>query len=234
MRTIRACVEHTNFNLSHHVKFWEQVEKLLPLGSLENNGELGKIWENATSPYKIKLDVPYYSQVDSATSQSRRMCFASSSAMLASFILPNCLRGKGQPDDQFLKIVNKFGDTTDANSQILALKYLGINAVFRKDGYLESLIGSLKQRVPIVVGWLHHGHVSRPSGGGHMSIVTGWDGDSDQLIFNDPFGEADLVNGGYLSTAVGAGRAVRYSIKNWSPRWMVEGNGSGWWIEVKK
>jgi hypothetical protein len=49
---------------------------------------------------------------------------------------------------------------------------------------------------------------------------------------HDPNGEADLVNGGYVNTAIGSGQAQRYSERNWGCRWMVEGAGCGWWIEI--
>ena len=46
-RSIRPFVEYTNFDLSHHIAFWNAVERLLPPGSLEDDGELGSIWDNA-------------------------------------------------------------------------------------------------------------------------------------------------------------------------------------------
>jgi hypothetical protein len=33
---------------------------------------------------------------------------------------------------------------------------------------------------------------------------------------HDPNGEADLVNGGYVSTIIGSGQALRYSERNWA------------------
>jgi hypothetical protein len=50
---------------------------------------------------------------------------------------------------------------------------------------------------------------------------------------HDPNGEADLANGGYVSTTIGSGQAQRYSERNWGRRWMVEGAGSGWWIQIR-
>jgi hypothetical protein len=50
----------------------------------------------------IQLPVPYLSQNDSATGQGSRMCFASTCAMAAAFLKPDCLKGSGQLDDQFL------------------------------------------------------------------------------------------------------------------------------------
>ena len=90
----------------------------------------------------------------------------------------------------------------------------------------------LNRGIPCPVGWLHRGPASAPSGGGHWSLVIGWDPDSRQLLMHDPNGEADLVNGGYVSTALGSGKALRYSERNWGRRWQVEGNGTGWWIQI--
>ena len=64
------------------------------------------------------------------------------------------------------------------------------------------------------MGWLYRGPVSAPSGDGHWSLLVGWDPHSRQVIMHDPNGEADLVGGGYVSTAIGSGRAQRYSERN--------------------
>ena len=82
------------------------------------------------------------------------------------------------------------------------------------------------------MGWLHKGSASSPTGGGHWSLVIGWDPDARQLLMHDPNGEADLVNGGYVSAALGRGKALCYSERNWGRRWQLEGAGSGWWIQI--
>lgn len=55
------------------------------------------------------------------------------------------------------------------------------------------------------MGWLHKGPVNAPSGGGHWSLVVGWDPIRRAVLMHDPNGEADLVGGGYVSTAIGSG-----------------------------
>jgi hypothetical protein len=42
---------------------------------------------------------------------------------------------------------------------------------------------------------------------------------------HDPFGEADLVSGATLG---GVARFMKYSRRNFGPRWMVEGANTGW------
>jgi len=185
-----------------------------------------------SAPGLIQLAVPYLSQNDSATGQGSRMCFSSTCAMAAAFLKPCCLKGSGQLDDQYLALVQRYGDTTDASAQVAALQSLGIEARFRTDGGIDHLIHQLQRGIPCPVGWLHKGSATAPTGDGHWSLVIGWDSATRQLLMHDPNGEADLVNGGYVNTAMGSGQALRYSEHNWGRRWQVEGSGSGWWIQI--
>lgn len=180
----------------------------------------------------ITLPVPYFCQRDSATSEGLRMCFASSCAMAAEYLRPGCLAGPGQADDQYLRLVQQFGDTTEAQAQIQALRSLGIEAELRTDGRPEQLLAQLQLGIPVPVGWLHHGPVTAPRGGGHWSLVIGWDPAYEAVLMHDPNGEALLIGGGYVNTAIGGGQQLRYSLLNWGRRWMVEGPGSGWWLEL--
>ena len=63
--------------------------------------------------------------------------------------------------------------------------------------------------------------------------MVGWDPTRQAVLMHDPNGEADLVGGGFVSTAIGSGRNRWYSECNWGRRWMVEGVGTGWWLELK-
>ncbi|QVV67998.1 glycoside hydrolase family protein [Synechococcus sp. LA31] len=230
---------HHHKGLAHQQEAWLQLERSL---TAEQRGAFAEMFRtpaspsNATSqpelPGLIELPVPYLSQNDSATSQGPRMCFSSSCAMAAAFVKPDALRGPGQLDDQYLALVQRHSDTTDANAQVKALQSLGLQARFRTDGSSEDLIEQLKRGLPCPVGWLHKGPVSAPKGGGHWSLAIGWDPAKRQFLMHDPNGEADLVNGGYVTTSIGSGAGQRYSERNWGRRWMVEGAGSGWWIEI--
>jgi len=182
----------------------------------------------------IQLVVPYFSQRDSATNQGERMCFSSSCAMAAAFLKPGCLSGKGQTDDHYLQLVQRYGDSTSAAAQVQALSCLGIRAQFRTNGDNKALIQQLTKGIPCPVGWLHHGTAASPSGGGHWSLVVGWDPNTQQFLMHDPYGEADLVAGGFTRTTLGSGKGVRYSLKNWGARWQVDGPGMGWWIQISR
>jgi hypothetical protein len=55
----------------------------------------------------------------------------------------------------------------------------------------------------------------------------------DTIVHNDPNGEADMVNGGYVGNSASLGARIEYSRKNWQRRWEVDGASTGWAILVK-
>jgi hypothetical protein len=81
----------------------------------------------------------------------------------------------------------------------------------------------------VAVGWLHHGPSNAPTGGGHWSVVVGFNPQA--YIHCDPFGEANIIKGGYISA--NGGKNIAYGKQNWLPRWRVDGTG-GWAILVSK
>jgi GH24 family phage-related lysozyme (muramidase) len=175
------------------------------------------------------LQVPWYSQMDSADrEQAARMCFSSSCAMLLQYLKPGTLTGPNG-DDQYLKRVRAYGDTTDPTAQIRALSNYGIRAQFTKVAGWRTIEDQIAKGVPVPCGFLHRGPVSAPSGGGHWLIVVGHD--RDNLIVHDPFGQADLVSG---RTIGGVARFMRYSRRNFGPRWMVEGTNTGWAVIAER
>jgi len=174
---------------------------------------------------EIKLVVPYFSQRDNAK-DPMRTCFSSSCAMLLASLDPDAIDG----DDEYTNEVFKYGDTTEASAQLDALKHFGVDARFIQNGDWGLIESQLKRGIPVPIGVLHKGSVSSPTGGGHWLVVVGITADKTKLWVHDPFGQMDLVNGGYVSTD---GKYQLYSKKNLGPRWMVEGPGSGWAIIAK-
>ena len=164
------------------------------------------------------LAVAWENQNDNASGTGYRECFSSSCAMLARFW------GKVGSDDEYNAIRAKYGDSTSAEAQLSALRSLGLTANFATNGDRQTLEEQINLGRPVAVGWLHHGPVSAPSGGGHWSVVIGFT--ESVAIHNDPNGEADLVAGGYTANTNGA--AQHYSWKNWQPRWEADGTGTGW------
>ncbi|NBW99899.1 hypothetical protein EBR03_10055, partial [bacterium] len=172
------------------------------------------------------LNIPYYSQRDNIR-DPLRTCFSSSCAMMLKGLKPNSIDN----DDKYITTVFKHGDTTSATAQLEALEDYGVRAEFCQKGSWKDIDDQLDKGIAVPIGILHKGSVSNPTGGGHWICVIGRSEDNKSYVVNDPFGELDLVNGGYPSTN-GAKRL--YSKLNLKPRWMVEGEGSGWFIKAFK
>lgn len=185
-----------------------------------------EVQEPYKHPDKLILNVPYYSQRDNAK-DPMRTCFSSSCAMLLKYLKPKSITG----DDQYINTVFKHGDTTSATTQLAALEDYGVSADFKQDGGWSAIDAQLTQGIPVPIGILHKGPVTNPTGGGHWIIVIGRNEDNTAYVVHDPFGDLDLVNGGYISSD---GKAKLYSKKNLGPRWLVESQKSGWFIKAYK
>jgi hypothetical protein len=171
----------------------------------------------------------YYLQTDSATRHGDRMCFSTTCAMAVKYLQPDALRGSNA-DDDYLKTVLKYGDTTQYTSHIKACADYGVLATFYRNGSRTNLQNELKAGFPVATGILHHGPVTSPRGGGHWMLLIGDDGVKG--IFHDPYGELDNVNGGYVTIGSG-GKGVKYSWKNWLRRWEIEGPRTGWYMTFR-
>ena len=225
-------------------KAWANVPAALKLyrnpgtsaeaGLLRRRTAEGALWsQNATkSPAKtaptsptatsVNLKVPYEYQLDNGPTGYRE-CFSSSCAMVARYW--NKIAG----DYEYNRIRRQFGDTTDPQAQLLTLKTLGLRATFEMEGTPAILENLLRSGLPTPVGWLHRGPVTAPSGSGHWSVVSGFT--PTHFIHQDPNGEANTQNGGYLNSNKGAN--VAYSRSNWLRRWLVDGPASGWYLKVR-
>jgi hypothetical protein len=206
---------------SQQVEAWEWLEHNTDPTTLEIFAQ--KYREVPELICSNPLQVTYQSQNDNASGTGYRECFSSSMAMIAMYW------GKVANDDEYNSIRSKYGDSTSAEAQLAALTSLGLDPTFVTNASLQTLKNEIDAARPVGVGWLHHGPPSAPSGGGHWTVVIGYD--ETGVIMNDPNGEADLVNGGYTSNMNGAG--LHYSYKNWSPRWTPGGTNDGWCMIVK-
>jgi hypothetical protein len=219
---------HTDQKLEHHRRFWDGLQALLTpeqKKQLEAGGHLyEEIWRrpSASAPSSSVHPMPYYSQVDSATDQGLRMCFSSSNAMLVEALRPGTLTGPNG-DDQYLKVVQRYGDTTEVGAQLAALRHFGITARFSDKANWQDLLRAQDKGEVMSLGFLHHGNVSAPTGGGHWLAVVRVA--PEFLVVNDPYGEIDLVAGTYLNRQ---GKGLRYSRLNFEPRWSVKQEGGRW------
>lgn len=172
------------------------------------------------------LHVPWYAQLDSSTDQGARMCFSSSCAMLLQYLKPNTLTGPNG-DDQYLKRVQHYGDTTEIAAQIRALSSFGIRATMAKTATVQTLRNQIDAGIPVPCGYIHRGPLNRPSGGGHWLIVVGYT--TKQLIVHDPYGSMNLNSGERASSVA---RFAKYDLNDFVLRWSVEPTGPGTYKHV--
>lgn len=172
------------------------------------------------------LSVPYDCQLDNPGTEGWRECFSSSCAMVAMYW------GVIAHQDEYHTVRPRFGDSTEASSQIRTLQHFGLKAEFKQVGSKEKLKAQIDRGRPAPVGFLHHGTAQNPSGGGHYVVAIGYDDTG--FIFNDPYGCLDVVAGGYPQTGGTYGKGVHYSYKNWVPRWSVANPNDGWGLDVWK
>ena len=166
------------------------------------------------------LPVIYMSQRDNYRDASRT-CFSSSCAMMLKFLKPTSIKS----DDDYLRTVFSFGDSTNSNAQLSALKHYGLTAKFVTNGSRDLIKKQIDLGKPVPTGFLHHGSVKNPVGGGHYLCIIGYN--SEGYWVHDPWGDCNLTSGTYDSTN---GKKLHYSYKNFEPRWLVEGPKSGWCI----
>ena len=206
---------------SQQVEAWEWLEQNTDPATLEIFAQ--KYRDKPEAVCSNPLEVEWQSQNDNASGTGYRECFSSSMAMIAMYW------GKVANDDEYNRIRSKYGDTTSAEAQMAALRSLGLNPTFVTNASIQTLKNEIDNARPVGTGWLHHGTVNAPSGGGHWTVVIGYNDTG--VIMNDPNGEANLVAGGYTNNLNGAG--LTYSYKNWTPRWSPGGANDGWCMIVK-
>jgi hypothetical protein len=207
------------------LQFWEAV----PASLKKRDATHFQTWKAAgkqEQPRQLSnpLQVRYFSQRDSSTEHALRMCFSSSCAMLLEALKPGTLVGPNG-DDAYLGRVLRYGDTTEATSQIRALQSYGVEAHMVRNASWKTIEGQIDKGIPVPIGILHKGPVGAPTGGGHWICAIGYTDDA--IIVHDPFGDLDLLTGRYVNNW---GARLRYSKKNLGPRWMIEGPATGWAI----
>jgi hypothetical protein len=171
---------------------------------------------------RFPLNVIYYYQRDSKTGHGERSCQSSAIAMVIEYINPKLIND----DDDYLRLVLRYGDTVSQSAHQKALSHLGLKHAFRTNGSEADLLKILDAGCPVPVGILHRGPVSNPTGGGHWITLIGYD--SHSFHVHDPFGDLDLINGGYIRSGPTDGKNQRYSRKNLMKRWLIENPNSGW------
>lgn len=209
-------------SLPHQNAAWDNLESNLTDEQITKFSTEYRAAPQVSGP-KFPLAVPYQYQRDSRTGHGERMCFSSAMAMAIQYLCPTCLEGD---DDDYLKVVLRYGDTVSSEAQLKAARSLGLNVNFRTNLGEVDLISQLDKSIPVPVGILHRGPLSSPSGGGHWITLIGYNTDS--FFCHDPYGQMDVRNGGYLRTGPVDGRAVLYPKSALLKRWLISSSNDGW------
>jgi hypothetical protein len=169
---------------------------------------------------------PYFSQVNASDGpEGWRQCQTSAIAMCLAYLKVGGIKD----DTDYLKVVRRHGDTTSQAAHQAALKGLGVKARFVQNCSASQAQAEIRAGLPLAMGYLHRGPVTAPAGGGHWLACYGFDAHGWNVM--DPFGELDLINGVWLRIGGTSGRDLRYSYRNFNPRWEAEGAGTGWaWL----
>jgi hypothetical protein len=140
--------------------------------------------------------------------------------MCLQYFKPGTLIGvKG--DDAYVRKVFSIGDTTDHEVQTKALSDYGIRSQFSYNLSFADIDCELSAGRPVVIGILHRGSLSNPTGG-HMIVVVGKTEGGDYVV-NDPYGS---LNDGYTGDVYN-GKGAIYKKSELVARWCPNGN-DGW------
>lgn len=176
----------------------------------------------------IKLPVKHSSQVDNDEAifgPGWRQCNTTSNSMLADYVLNGELtrqaqaKGFAEPESVYMRLVGKYGDTTDHDAQTWALKELGIESYFSYALSSRDLLLSLQANIPIVVGFAY-------KSSGHICLVVGHDPDKKVWLVHDPYGTRHGASDSYDIGIGGAYDPYDYSVMQeifWD-----SGGESGW------
>ena len=217
----------------HQLAAVKQLEESLPPELLEEHeADWFQAWKE--SGYDQQIYMPYFRQLDNKTGTGYRECFSSAAAMVAAYYK------KVRTDDEYNKIRAKYGDTTSVEAQLAALRSLGLEAEFRKDGDADMVELEIENGRPVLAGYLSAGNMLRGEppmcnglGCGHWIVLSGYAGKNSsdpEWIVQDPLGYPEMEKGGHSNPHLG--RNVRVRQAAFYQRWQSEGPSTGWVILV--
>jgi hypothetical protein len=215
-----------------HVEAVEKFEQVLYSKlpeAVEDTADWVKTFRSKSDKLATNIleNFPFYPQTDNYR-DAQRTCNSSACAMCLEYFKPGTLKGpKG--DDAYVQKVFAVGDTTDHTVQTRVLMSYGINSSFRYNLSFADLDKELADKKPVVIGILHRGPLSAPTGG-HMVVVIGKTPSGDYIV-NDPYGS---LNDGYTGIVTN-GKGAIYKRSELARRWCPAGNdGWGRIFDIKK
>jgi hypothetical protein len=184
--------------------------------------------EGEQSNQVIKLNVAYCSQLNNDPAifgPGWRQCNTTSNTMLADYLLQGDLTKKAkeqgfpEPESVYMRVVCKYGDTTDHDAQTQALKELGIESYFSYTLSAKDVLTSLQAKIPVVVGFAY-------KSSGHICVIVGHDPANKTWLVHDPYGTRHGASDSY-DVGVG-GPFDPYSYDVMQQIFWDQGGESGW------
>lgn len=180
----------------------------------------------------IKLEVPYFTQMDNYTGLHRspsRQCNLTSHAMALEYITKGHLservkanKGMVEPEDWYGHHLAKYGDTTDNRAHTKCIsEVLKLKNFFKQDGGIDDLIFHLQRGRPIPIG-VHY------KASGHWVCVCGVDVDRDMFFVHDPYGIRAGSEDRYLKIGYDYGSFDYYSFDLMLKIWCGSNENDGW------
>ena len=111
---------------------------------------VSEMWKASGIDQEVYLP-RYFKQLDNKTGGERE-CFTSA-AMVAAYYK------KIATQEEYESIRARYGDTTSVDAHVEALRSLGLQAEFRKDGNPEMIELEIENGRPVLVGYLHQGNM---------------------------------------------------------------------------
>jgi hypothetical protein len=146
--------------------------------------------------------------------------------MCLEYLKPGTLKG-AKGDDAYVQKVFAIGDSTDHTVQTKVLESYGVKSYFSYNLSFADIDKSLSAGKPVVIGILHRGSLSAPSGG-HMVVVIGKKGND--YVVNDPYGS---LNDGYTGSVTN-GKGAVYKKSDLTYRWLENGKDKTGWGRIFK
>jgi|TARA_R100000084_G_C4616288_1_gene130708 hypothetical protein len=215
-------VDHFDYYvaLPHQQEAIQLLQQAMPDSLLQKKAAWYRKWADQP-PTLNPLPVEYMWQRDNYDGYGDRECQTSSIAMALKY-----LGIKGiDTDDDYLRIVNRYGDTTDQATHMKALGFLGVPSRFATTLNRSDVIRQIEDNKPIPCGIVHKGSADNPVGSGHYICVIGFT--EDDVIAHDPFGQLCMATGTWIAAGPEDGKGVHYSWENFLKRWDI-GGGWGW------
>ncbi|MAB07624.1 MAG: hypothetical protein CML50_16610, partial [Rhodobacteraceae bacterium] len=79
--------------------------------------------------------------------------------MAIDYINPNLI----EDDDDYLRLVFRFGDTVSQSAHKAALESLGVKNEFKMNGSENNIVNLIDNGYPVPIGILHRGYINSPN-----------------------------------------------------------------------